>query len=131
MKNNPFAIAQKYLDKPTRMTPAEIRIVLTDDDLIVPVAAWFPEFHVFHRKVIAETPSFDYLWLKENRPDLYRDIRAKENELDALGDARLSQVMAIIQEWRTLVLRACFEQRELQRMEANKPRQGDLKLRTG
>ena len=133
MKNNPFAIAQKYLDKPTRMTPAENKVVRTDDDPIVPVAAWFPEFHVFHRKVIAETPSFDYLWLKEHRPDLYRDLKTKEVELDALKDARLSEVMAIIREWRELVLQGCFEQRELQRMEASKPQpqQGDLKLRTG
>lgn len=128
MKNNPFAIAQKYLDKPTRITPAENKVVLTDDDPIVPVAAWFPEFHVFHRKVIAETPNFDYLWLKEHRPDLYRDIKAKENELDALGDARLSTVVVLMRQWRELVLKAEFE-----RVEANKPQpqQGALKLKTG
>jgi len=115
MKNNPFAIAQKYLDKPTRMTPAENKIVLTDDDPIVPVAAWYPVFKELHRKVITETPNFDYLWLKEHRPDLYQDLKARENELDSLQEAKLSEVMGTMQEWRELILKAEFERRELDR----------------
>ena len=58
-----------------------------------------------------ETPHFDYLWVKEKRMDLYQTIKAKESELDALKEARLSEVMAIIHDWRTLVLQAYFEQR--------------------
>jgi len=80
-----------------------------EDDPILPLEAWYPVFKELHRKVVAETPHFDYLWLKEHRPDLYQAIKAKENELDALGPAPLSQVMAIMREWRGLILKAEFD----------------------
>ena len=76
-----------------------------EDDPIVPVWAWFPEFHAMHLKVV----TVDYLWLKEHRPDLYQAIKAKENGLDALKEARLSEVMVIVRHWRELVLKAEFE----------------------
>ena len=104
-----------------------------EDDPILPVEAWYPVFKEFHRKVVHENCDFDYGWVRVHRPDLYQAIKAKESELDALQEARLSEVMAIIREWRELVLQACFEQSELQRTEANKPQtqQGNLKLRAG
>ena len=104
-----------------------------EDDPILPVEAWFLVFKEFHQKVVHESSDFDYAWLKDNRPDLYRDLKTKEVELDALKDAQLSEVMAIIREWRGLVLRACFEQREFERIEANKPQplQGGLNLKAG
>ncbi len=42
---------------------------------------------------------------------MYRAIKAKEDELDALQEARLSEVMEVMREWRELVLKAEFEQR--------------------
>ena len=114
MKNNPFAVAQKYLDKPTEMIP-ENKTVLLDDDPVLPVEAWYLGFKELHRKVISESPNFDYGWLRANRPDLYRAIRGKENGLDALQEARLSEVMAIMREWRELILKAEFERRKFDR----------------
>ena len=79
-----------------------------EDDPILPVEAWLPVFKELHRKVVHETPNFDYGWLRANRPDLYRDIKAAEGELDALQDAKLSKVMEIIRTWRGLILRGEF-----------------------
>ena len=85
------------------------------DDPILAPSQWYPTFRDFHRKVIAETADFDYGWLRTNRPDLYQAIKAREDELDALQDARLSEVMAIMQAWRELVFKAEFERREFDR----------------
>jgi hypothetical protein len=62
-----------------------------------------------------DTPEFDYHWVKVNRPDLHKAIRAKEDELDALEAAPLSKVLEIMSEWRTLVLHADFEQQSHRR----------------
>ena len=40
------------------------------------------------------------------------DLEAKESELDAIQEARLSEVMAIVRQWRELVLQAEFERRK-------------------
>jgi len=90
----------------------ERRARVTPPDLFLTPAQWYPHFRALHHKVIAETPDFDYLWLIEHRPDLYRAIRGKENELDTLQEAKLSEVMGIMQEWRELVLKAESERRE-------------------
>lgn len=78
----------------------------TQDDPILSLDQWYPEFHRFHAQVVQETPNLDWQWLREQRPDLYQTIKDRENELDALGDARLSRVMGITREWRELILRA-------------------------
>ena len=70
---------------------------------------WYPEFHRFHVQVVQETPDLDWQWLREQRPDLYTAIRDRENEIDGLGDSRLSIVMQVMTEWRELVLKAEFE----------------------
>src|SRR5262245_19093080 len=70
------------------------------NDPILSVEQWYPEFHRFHIAVIAETPDFDFGWVRENRPEIYRAIKAKENEIDALGAAQLSHVMVLLREWR-------------------------------
>jgi hypothetical protein len=97
--SNPFAVAQKYLEQ---------RI---SDDPVLHADQWYPDFRDFHHKVIAETPDFDLAWVRENRPELYRAIKAKENQIDDLGAAQLAQVMALLREWRELILTACFDQR--------------------
>ncbi len=94
-----------------------------EDDPILPVGAWYPVFKEFHRKVVHETRDFDYGWVRAHRLDLYRSLKAKEAELDSLRDARLSEVMAVMREWRTLILKSEFE-----RMEANKPQPEQEKL---
>ena len=71
-----------------------------------------PHFQDFHHKVIAETADFDYGWLRVNRPDLYQTIKDRENELDALQEAKLSEVMEIMQSWRELILKGESERRE-------------------
>jgi hypothetical protein len=76
------------------------------DDPILSVEQWYPEFHRFHMAVVGETPDFDYCWLRDVRPDLCHLIKAKEDQIDALGTARLSEVMTIMREWRGLVLKA-------------------------
>jgi hypothetical protein len=81
----------------------------TNDPILSPVQ-WYPEFHRFHMAVVQETPGFDYSWVRQNRTDLYRSIKAKEDEIDALGAARLSQVMGLLRQWRELILVACFDQ---------------------
>ncbi len=79
-----------------------------DDPILIP-DQWYPHFRDFHHRVIADTRNVDYGWLRANRPDLYHTIKAKENELDGLQEARLSEVMAIVRQWRELVLKAEFE----------------------
>ena len=90
----------------------EIRSELAEEDPTLTPDQWYPEFHRFHVQVAQENPDFDRLWLKQYRPDLYLSLKAKEGEIDALHEARLSQVVAIMREWRELVLKAEFERRE-------------------
>ncbi len=90
----------------------DVRKALASNDPLLSPDQWYPDFRDFHHKVIKETPDFDYGWLRANRPELYRAIRDEENELDALQKARLSEVMAIMDEWRKLVLKAEFESKE-------------------
>jgi hypothetical protein len=89
-----------------------VKSYLAKPDPMLSVEDWYSPFQKFCREVYAETPDFDCLWLKENRVDLYRVIKAKENEIDALGAARLSEVMAVLREWRRLILKAEFERKE-------------------
>ena len=88
------------------------RVEREEPDPILTPSQWFPSFTDFHHNVIAGIGDFDYAWLRANRTDLYQAIKTKESELDSLGDARLSQVMEIMREWRELVLKAEFERRE-------------------
>jgi hypothetical protein len=89
-----------------------VKSYLAKPDPMLSVEDWYSHFLKFCRQVYAETPDFDCLWLKENRADLYRVIKAKENEIDALGGARLSEVMAVLREWRSLILKAEFVRKE-------------------
>ena len=44
----------------------EIKSILGQDDPILSPDQWYPHFRDFHHKVIAETPNFDYGWLRAN-----------------------------------------------------------------
>lgn len=92
------------------------------DDPVLSLDQWYPEFHRFHVQVVQETPNLDWQWLREQRPDLYRSIKAKESELDALGEARLSEVMEIMGEWRGLMLRAEVEVTKTARVIQGEPK---------
>lgn len=89
-----------------------------NDDPILTLDQWYPEFRAFHHHVVDETPDLDFIWLRQNRPDLYRAIKVKESEIDALQSTRLSEVMAIMRAWRDLILRAVTEQRCTEREQA-------------
>jgi len=103
----------------------EVESFLNEEDPTLTPDQWYPEFHRFHVQVVQETPNLDWQWLREQRPDLYMAIRAKENELDALGDARLSEVMTILREWWELILKGEFERVGASRVQ---PDQGNPNL---
>jgi len=90
----------------------EVKSFLNKEDPILAPEQWIPHFRDLHHKVIKETPDFDYGWLQANRPDVYRAIKAREQELDSLRGVRLSQVMGIMREWRELVLKADSERKK-------------------
>jgi len=118
-----------YLDKLKRAEAgkpspgAQGQVEHPEADPILTPDQWYREFHHFHVQVVQETPDLDWKWLREQRPELFQAIRQKEDELDRLGEAKLSEVMAIMRQWRELVLKAEFE-----RVEASKvqPRQENL-----
>lgn len=91
---------------------AEREKLQPDDDPILAPDQWYPYFKEFFQRVIGETKDFDYLWVKENRPDLYSAIKSKERELDALGQAKLSTVIGIMTEWRRLMLAAEMDRKK-------------------
>ena len=82
---------------------------LRADDIVLSLEQWYPHFRDYHHRVVSESPDFDYRWLHQNKPNLFQAIKLKEKEIDALRSARLSQVMALLREWRELVLTAEFE----------------------
>ena len=90
----------------------EVKFFLNEENPILTPDQWIPHFRDLHHKVIAETADIDYGWLRDNRVELYQAIKAKESELDALGEPRLSEVMQVMGEWRRLILRAESEQFE-------------------
>ncbi|MEE8112736.1 MAG: hypothetical protein V3T23_00135 [Nitrososphaerales archaeon] len=102
----------KALIEELRECKEDIKSTLAEDDPALSPEHWYPYFRDLHHKVIEETPNFDYLWLKQYRPDLYQAIKAKENEIDALQEARLSEVMEVMGEWRGFILKAEFEWKE-------------------
>jgi len=110
----------KVLLQELREHREEVKSFLNGEDPILTTEQWIPYFRDLHHKVIKETPDFDYGWLQVNRLDVYRAIKAKENELDALQEARLSEAMAIMREWRGLILQA---ESERQRTDEQKNKQ--------
>jgi len=96
----------KALIEELREHREEVKSFLNEEDPILTLEQWYPEFHRFHVQVVEALNPDWWQRIREQRPDLYGAIRGKENELDALNDARLSEVMAIMREWRELVLQA-------------------------
>lgn len=88
------------------------------DDPVLPVDAWFPVFSAYVHQVIDQSQKFDLGWVRENRQELYRALKNKEAEIDALQEAQLSTVMALVQQWRDLILRGEFEQRKAEKESA-------------
>jgi hypothetical protein len=111
MKSKAFDVAEKYLKRQVGelpVDPPEIRG--GDDDPVLSADDWYVPFRDFHHGVIREA-DLDLCRLRQDDPELYKAIKDQEAKLNALGEARLSEVMAIMREWRKLVLRAELEQR--------------------
>ena len=83
-----------------------------DDDPLLSPGEWYLHFTAFVTEVYKATPDFDLAWLRNNRTDLYQQIRAIEDQIDRLQEVRLSEIMSMMREWRTLILRADFELRK-------------------
>ena len=75
------------------------------DPILIP-GEWWPEFHRFHVEVVRSTPDLDWGWLRRDRPQLFGSIKAIEDRIDGLGDARLSDVLSLMRDWRDLILQA-------------------------
>jgi hypothetical protein len=109
--DSPFAVADRYLEEKIggngdggdRTVIESVR----ESDLVLTVAQWFPEFHRLHMTAVHDTRDFDYGRVRQNRPDLYRQIKAIEDQIDSLYDTRLSVVMELMGRWRELIERAC------------------------
>jgi len=44
--------------------------------------------------------------VKGDRPQLFASIKGIEDRIDGLGDARLSDVLSLMRDWRDLILQA-------------------------
>jgi hypothetical protein len=83
---------------------AEQLAVASTGDPILGVDLWFPEFHRLRQRVAAEAPDFDYVQVHKLHPDLYAELKALERRIDELEEARLSQIMDIMTQWRAAIL---------------------------
>lgn len=110
----PDAETQSLLNE-LRERKAEVRAMLSESDPVLPVDAWFPVFSAYAHQVIDQSKNFDLGWVRENRQELYRALKNKEAEIDALQEVRLSTVMDLVQQWRDLILRGEFEQRKAEK----------------
>ncbi len=84
----------------------EARRRIEEEDPILTPQQWYLEFHRFHVEVGRSTPDLDWGWLRKDRPELYAAIKAIEDTIDGLGDARLSDVLSFMRRWRDLILQA-------------------------
>src|SRR3989338_7227397 len=110
----PDVETQRLLNE-LRERKAEVRAMLSESDPVLPVDAWFPPFSVYVPQIIDQSKNFDLGWVRENRQELYCALKNKEAEIDALQEAQLSTVMALVQQWRDLILRGEFEQRKAEK----------------
>jgi hypothetical protein len=56
--------------------------------------------------------AFNYVALIHDNPQLYGKIKSAEQKLDTMNAAPISDIMPIVSDWRRLVLKAQFEQRQ-------------------
>ena len=90
----------------------EVLKALGENDPKLTPEDWYSEFHRFYVQVVQSTPDFDWAWAEIYRPDMIVAIKDKECDLDDLGETRLSNVMAILKDWRSLILKVdsyCIE----------------------
>ena len=55
--------------------------------------------------------SFNLVMLIHHNPELYGRIKSTEQKLDAMNAAPMSEILPVVTQWRTLILKAEFEQR--------------------
>ena len=91
----------------------EVLEALTQDDPILSVDAWLPEYLAFREKVYQRVKDSD-VWghARNKKPDLYAKLRGAESELDKLANARLSKVMELLKQWRALVLKIQLDEKQ-------------------
>jgi hypothetical protein len=91
-------VEMRTLLEELRRYKAEIKSILAEDDPVLLPDQWYPPFRDFHHNVVRESTDFDYCELRMRCPELYRRIKAKENEIDELGTARLSHVISVMRD---------------------------------
>src|SRR5262249_39757360 len=101
-----------------RLDKMSSSILEIEDDPILTFDQWCEPYDDFHQRVV-QTFDIDRQWLMQNQPQLYSLIKSREHELDTLGDARLSQLLKSIGDWRALIERAYCEQKEWERKQIN------------
>ena len=87
-------------------------VILGDKDPIISPREWYSDFHRFHERLVLRARISTAGFSRRPISPLYGEIKNLEDQIDALGPARLSEVMAMLREWRKLILTAYFEQRQ-------------------
>jgi hypothetical protein len=100
MKEDPFDVVKKYRNQADCGEPSS-RI---DDDPALPQEVWLPVFHEWRCKLAPYPP--DYIFLCEHKPEHYRKLKQIEQRVNGLREARLSEVLAAVREWRWALLEA-------------------------
>ena len=94
-----------------RQHKAEVIEALIQEDPIVTQDIMMEEFRRCQSRILgSELKDFDYGWLRQNRRDLYGDIKAKEAEMEATEDRPLSILLTLIREWIELIQEGLREQ---------------------
>jgi len=85
--------------------------VEAEDDPILSVDEWLPEYLAFRKKVYQQVKDAN-IWgyARTEKPELYAKLRAAEAKLDGPSDARLSEVMELLGQWRAVMLQIQFEE---------------------
>jgi len=88
----------------------EVLGALAQDDPILPVDAWLPDYLIFRKEVYRQVKDSD-IWgyARTKKPELYAELKKVEAKMDTLKDARLSRVMELLRQWRDLILKIQFE----------------------
>jgi len=96
-----------------RQHKQEVLEALTQEDPLLSVDQWQPIFLDYHLKVTRQVADSDiWGWSRIERPELYRELKAAESDIDNLSESsvHLSEVMKAIRRWGDLILQVQFEQ---------------------